>query len=287
MAKLYAPLITPFDGQEELDLEGLRRNLDFYESQPLDGYVVNGSSGEAEMLNDEERLRLVRLVRESTGRSVIAGVAASSVRVALQRIRALDGLELEAVLVRTPSYFGPQFDQRSFYESLAQASPHPILIYQIPQYTGVRLNAEVLGVLAGHPNIVGIKDSLGDLALLNEVEWPPHFSYLLGAAGLLLPGLLSGCKGGILALANLVPDLCRKLCELAQDGRVVEARALQKRLIPLNRAIGGSAGFGLAGLKAGVEILGLAAGPPRAPLRPLAKEQRRSLRRIMDDLSVG
>lgn len=286
MAQLYAPLVTPLTRGEDLDLEGLRRNLEFYESQPLDGYLVNGSSGEAEMLTPGERLRLLEVVRESTSRRVIAGVAAPSARATLEEISELRHLKVDSVLVRTPSYFGAQFDQRLYFETIAEASPFPVMIYQIPQYTGIRLNGDTLTALARHPNIVGIKDSLGDLALLNEAPWPDHFSYLVGAAGLLLPALLSGCHGGILALANLVPGECRRLCQLAEEGRLEPARQLQGRLIPLNRAIGGSRGFGIAGLKAGVELLGLAAGPPRNPLRALGEPDRQRLRTILSDLSA-
>ena len=117
MKGLYAPLITPFSDEEDLDLEGLRKNLEFYERQPLDGYLINGSSAEADMLNFSEQLQLLRTARAASNRTVIAGLAASSTRVALEKLEKLAEAEPDAVLVRTPSYFGAQFDQRLFFET--------------------------------------------------------------------------------------------------------------------------------------------------------------------------
>lgn len=284
MTELYAPLITPFDAAEGLDQEGFLSNLAFYEGKPLDGYLINGSSGEAEMLSFAEQVSLLRWARSATQRRLFFGLAPSSVKVALEEIQAIRDIAVDAVLVRTPSYFGSQFDQTLFYEELASRSPLPILIYQIPQNTGVRLTGDVLRRLAEHPNIIGIKDSLGDLSMLQEAAWPAGFSYYLGAANLMLSGLRSGAVGGILALANVVPDACRHLLDLFEQQRFEEAQALQRRLIPLGTALGGSRGFGMAGLKAAVECLGLAAGPPRRPLRSVCDDQREHLRALIDDV---
>lgn len=283
-AALYAPLITPFDGEEGVDYEAYLDNLRWYETQPLDGYLINGSSGEAEMLTASEQLELLRLTRANTRRALFTGVSPTSVRGALDEVERLNAIELEAVLVRTPSYFGSQLDQRAFFLELAQASLHPIVIYQIPQNTGVRLDERVLADLAGHPNIVGIKDSLGDLSLLQEVVRPPHFRYLLGAANLLLAGLRAGAAGGILALADVVPGACRRLLDLAAAGRWQEADELQRRLIPLNRAIGASRGYGIGGLKGSVGLLGLAGGAPRRPLKPLSEEGANHLAALLEEL---
>ncbi len=284
MFELYAPLITPFDGDENVDYQGFVNNLAWYDAQPLDGYLVNGSSGEADMLSGTEQFQLVELACQHTGRPVFAGIAACSVRVAVEEIERLRDLPLAAVLLRTPSYFGSQLDQRLFYRTVAESSPHPIIIYQIPQNTGVKLDERTLYDLAQHPNIIGIKDSLGDLSLLQEVEAPDSFRYLLGAANLLLPGLRAGADGGILALANVIPGPCRQLLNFAEAGEWDQAHMLQRRLIPLNRAIGGSRGYGIAGLKGAVELLGLHGGRPRSPLSPLKAEGRKTLRALISQL---
>lgn len=285
MLELYAPLITPFSDDESLDLRGFLRNLAWYESQPLDGYLINGSSGEADMLSAAEQLELLEATCANTGRAVFAGIAPTSVRVGLADLRRLRHLELRGVLVRTPSYFGSQLDQRQFYRALAEASSHPIVIYQIPQNTGIKLDESTLEELCQHPNIMGMKDSLGDLSLLQEVTPPPHFHYYLGAANLLLPGLRAGASGGILALADLVPGHCRRLLELFQAGDSDGAAELQRRLNPLNRAIGGSRGFGIAGLKAAVELQGLTGGAPRRPLRAITEHGRQTLQELLASLS--
>jgi 4-hydroxy-2-oxoglutarate aldolase len=284
MFELYAPLITPFDKDENVDEQGFLNNLAWYDTQPLDGYLINGSSGEADMLSAAEQLRLLELTCQSTDRPIFAGIAPTSVRVAVEEIERLRELPLAAVLVRTPSYFGAQLEQRIFYRAVADASPHPIVIYQIPQNTGVKLDERTLYDLAQHPNIIGIKDSLGDLSLLQEVDPPDSFRYLLGAANLLLPGLRAGAVGGILALADVVPSACRALLDLAAAGEWEKAQQLQRGLIPLSRAIGGSRGYGIAGLKGAVELLGLCGGPPRRPLAPLKAEGRKNLRAMISQI---
>ncbi len=276
---LYAPLVTPFQQNGDVDFQAWEENLAAYAREPLDGFLINGSSAEAEMLSESERLELLKRACES-GSTIIAGVCAQSNRVAREQVEALAEFPLESVLVRTPSYFGKQMDQIQFFSELADFSPHPLMIYQIPQYTGVKLDSATLRELSQHPNIVGIKDSLGDLAMLTQGGWPDDFRYLLGAAGLLLPGLTLGARGGILALANVLPKACRRLLELAPE-EPTAARELQAQLIPVNTAIGGSRGFGIAGLKAAVEIQGYRAGPPRRPLRPITPDQRVRLQELL------
>lgn len=284
---LYAPLITPFAEDESVDFEALAYNLSLYENSPLTGYLVNGSSGEAEMLTLEERNAVLKKVVGATDRPVLAGIIASSIRDALRQIDDLANLSLEAVLVRTPSYYGRQMDQVEFFRTLADKASLPIMIYQIPQYTGVKLTGEELCPLSEHPNIVGIKDSLGDLALLNECAWPIDFRYFLGASALLQPGMAAGACGGILALANVVPELCARLLRLAQKADLAtEARALQRALIPLNRMLGGSRGFGLAGLKEACRLQGFRTGPVRKPLRALSAGQIRMLKTELEKLPV-
>jgi dihydrodipicolinate synthase/N-acetylneuraminate lyase len=287
MLELYAPLITPFDDDESVDIAGFLENLQWYESRPLDGYLINGSSGEAEMLTPEEQLGILQAARSATKRTLFAGIAPQSLRAALRELERLADLKLDGVLVRTPSYFGSQLDQLTFYRDLAAASSFPVLIYQIPQNTGVRIDEQVLAKLVECPNIVGIKDSLGDLTLLQEVPSPKGFRYLLGAANLMVPGLRAGASGGILALANVIPERCREMLDLANAGHWNQAGELQRRVIPLNRAIGGSRGYGIAGLKAAVELRGLRGGPPRRPLKRLGPEEREALRALVDGAMSG
>ena len=285
MAPLFAPLITPFTDQENVDLDMMSRNLEKYEQLPLTGYLVNGSSGEADMLSQSERVALVERVSKESRRPIMAGIVASSVVEAKRQIDSHHDLRIETFLVRTPGYYGKQFDQVDFFHQLATHSERPIMVYQIPQYTGIKLSGEQLSRIAEHPNVVGIKDSLGDLSLLNEVSWPSRFQYFLGASALIQPGLAAGADGGILALANVVPQHCRKLLDLSTQAENLEpARRLQQHLIPLNRALGGSRGFGLAGLKEACRLVGFEVGRLRSPLKPLPSGGTEQLQALLERL---
>lgn len=284
---LFAPLITPFSTDERIDFAALESNVAKYETTPLSGFLVNGSSGEAEMLTVEERTELARVVVACASRPVLVGIVASSVYDLQSQIESLADLDVEGLLIRTPGYYGAQFDQVDFFTKAADLSPHPVLVYQIPQYTGVKLTGSEMSQIAAHPNIVGIKDSLGDLSLLNEVTWPDDFRYYLGASGLLQPGMSAGAFGGILALANVVPDHCAQLIALSRDStQTKKAREFQGRLIPLNRALGGSRGFGLAGLKYACELSGYKSGVLRSPLRPISSQGMELIEFLMRDLPV-
>ena len=285
MLPLYAPLITPFTDQENVDLDMMSRNLEKYEALPLTGYLVNGSSGEADMLSQSERVALVERVSKLSRRPVLAGIVASSVVEAKRQIDSHEDLRIESFLIRTPGYYGGQFDQVDFFHQLADYSRRPIMIYQIPQYTGIKLTGDQLSRIAEHPNVVGIKDSLGDLSLLNEVSWPARFHYFLGASALIQPGVAAGVAGGILALANVVPDHCRKLLDFSvRPDKAEQARQLQQQLIPLNRALGGSRGFGLAGLKEACRLVGFEVGRLRSPLKPLPSGGTEQLQALLERL---
>ena len=287
MLELHAPLITPYNDRERIDLDAFARNLAWYETQPLDGYLINGSSGEAEMLTSAEQRELLQHTLALTRRPVLAGVSATSSYATLSEIEQLDGLALSGILLRTPSYFGSQLDQVSYYIEVAEHSAYPLLVYQIPQNTGVKLEASALDEIAAHPNIIGIKDSLGDLTLLQESSRPESFRYLLGAANLLLPGVRAGANGGILALANVVPTSCRRLLELIEAEEWTQAQELQCRLIPLNRALGGSQGYGIAGLKAAVAAVGLTGGYPRRPLKKITAPAEEQIRSLVETVSAS
>ncbi len=284
MPELYAPLLTPFRDDESLDADALTQNVAWYDRCELTGYVLNGTSGEADMLTFAEHLEVARVVRQATQRRLLFGLVAQSLHTALKQMEQIAELGVDAVLARTPSCFGKQLDQVDFYIALAEASPLPVLIYQIPQNTGVRLTPEVLEELAEHPKILGIKDSLGDLALLQGTELPEDFAYYFGNSNLILAALQAGATGGILGLANVKPRLCGDLIKAFEAGDLPKALAAQRRLIILGRILGSSNGFGLAGLKAGLEMEGFRAGKPRRPLKRLSQAQYQQLEDLLESL---
>jgi dihydrodipicolinate synthase/N-acetylneuraminate lyase len=197
---------------------------------------------------------------------------------------------VDAVLVRTPSFFKPQMTTDAFvrhFSEIADATPVPVLLYNVTLYTGVNLLPDAVERLAVHPNIVGMKESGSDIGQIAEyvARTPDDFTVLAGSATTLVHALCAGCDGAILALASLAPAECVLMLTLVREKRLDEAHALQRRLMPLARSVGTS--YGVPGLKAALELKGYAGGPPRPPAssscrRPCAtsnlRRRRKSLR---------
>ena len=244
---------------------------------PLTGLVVLGSNGEAAQLEDEEADRIVEIVRAGvpSSRPLMAGTGRESTRATIAATRRAAAAGVDAALVRTPSFFKPQMTTDAFvrhYSEVADASPVPVLLYNVTLYTGVNLLPDAVERLAVHPNIVGIKESGSDVGQMAEyvARTPDEFTVLAGSATTLVHALCAGCDGAILALASLVPDECVRMMALVAEQRLEEARALQRRLMPLARSVGST--YGVPGLKAALELLGYAGGPPRPPLRAVSSE---------------
>ncbi len=239
----------------------------------LRGIVVLGSNGEAAHLEDHEADRLVKVARSAVPRDrvLMAGTGRDGTKATIEATRRAAKLGVDAVLVRTPGFFKGQMTSDAFvrhYHAVADASPVPVLLYNVQMYTGVSLAPATVERLAEHPNIVGIKESGGDIGQISEVvnRTPDDFVVLAGSATTFFPALCVGAAGGILAVAGLVPDLCSRLMELVSEERLTEARALQRRLTPLARSVGTT--YGVPGLKAALDLMGLAGGTPREPLAP-------------------
>jgi 4-hydroxy-2-oxoglutarate aldolase len=191
--------------------------------------------------------------------------------------------------VRTPAFFKAQMTSDVFvrhYTEVADASPVPVLLYNVTMFTGVTLGADAVQRLAAHPNIVGTKESGSDITLLGEyvTRTPADFTVLAGSATTFFHALCAGCDGAILALAALLPDDCVRLQALVRDNRIDEARALQQRITPLARSVGGQ--FGVAGLKAALTLAGFAGGLPRPPLRPAASATIDTIRHQLEELGA-
>jgi 4-hydroxy-2-oxoglutarate aldolase len=274
LSGVLAPLPTPFDDQDRLDLERLRPALARWLETPLAGFVVLGTNGEAGLLGEDESDRVVECARSviPAGRPLVAGAGRESTAATIQATRRAAALGADAVLVRTPSFFKSQMNGDAFfrhYMAVADAAPIPVLLYNFTAATGVTLTPATVARLARHPNIVGIKESGSDIAQLSDLvtTTPAQFSVLAGSASTFFAALCTGVSGGILALAALLPDACVRLFELVRDGHYDQARALQERLLPVARLI--SSTYGVPGLKAALAISGYDVGKPRAPLAAL------------------
>jgi 4-hydroxy-2-oxoglutarate aldolase len=271
-AGVYTPIITPFRRDDTVDEAGLRDNVKRWMSTMLSGIVVLGSNGEAPQLSDDEADRVVAVAREEVpaGRPFIAGTGRESTRATIAATARAARAGAEAALVRTPSFFKTQMTADVFvqhYTAVADASPIPVLLYNVTMFTGVNLPVDAVAALAEHRNIVGMKESGSDLAQIADLvsRTPDDFTVLAGSATTYFHALCAGCDGGILALASIFPDECVWLKELVRDNRLDEARALQRRLTPIARTIGTA--HGVPALKAALDLLGYTGGPPRPPLR--------------------
>jgi 4-hydroxy-2-oxoglutarate aldolase len=283
---VFAPLTTPFDSADHLSLPRVRENVARYNATRLAGYVVTGSTGEAILLSMAETEELWAAVIEAAGtdKVLIAGTAAETTTETILRTRRAADLGFEVALVRTPHYYQSQMTAdvlADFYRRVADVSPIPILIYSIPQYTGITVEAPLVERLSEHENIAGIKDSSGSVQRAAEMVRAGRndFRVLVGSASTFFAALMVGASGGILALADALPDACVELYELSMAGKIAEARALQQRLLPASRAL--VSRWGATGMKYALDRLGYYGGPVREPLRPLGEAARAEIDEVL------
>jgi 4-hydroxy-2-oxoglutarate aldolase len=290
-AGIFTPIVTPFK-DDEIDDAGLRRNVSQWMRTPLAGLVVLGSNGEAPQLEDAEADRAIAIARDGVPRDrmLVAGTGRESTKATIAATRRAAALGADAALVRTPSFFKPQMTSDLFvrhYTEVADASPIPVLLYNVTMFTGVNLLPDAVERLSSHRNIVGMKESGNDLAQISEyiARTPDDFTILAGAASTLFHSLCAGCDGAILAVAGVLPDMCVELFTLVRGGRLAEARALQQRIAPLARSVGST--FGVAGLKAALDLVGYIGGAPRPPLRPATPQVVEIIRGQLEALGVS
>jgi len=288
---IMPPIPTPFDAAGEVHVGALVENLERWNQYDLRGYVVLGSNGEGVYLDEAEKVHVWETARRAipADKLLVAGTGAESTRQTIAiTLRAADA-GADAALVVTPHYYGPKMTPDSLvqhYVKVADASPIPILIYNVPKFTNVNMNATAVARAAEHPNIAGIKDTSGNITQLADTVRVvgPDFQVLAGSASFLLAGLTVGAVGGILALANIAPQMGLELTRLFEAGARHEAAELQRRMIPVNNAV--TARFGIAGLKAALDMLGYYGGPVRSPLLGLAEDERQTLREILQEGAI-
>ena len=189
-------------------------------------------------------------------------------------------------LVVTPFYYKAQMTAaalEAYYREVAEKSKIPIILYTVPKFTGLELPLQTIAAMATHPNVIGLKDSSGNVAAISETlkACPPEFCVFQGHGSILFSALLLGAKGGILALSNMAPAETVEIHKLFQAGDYEKAREMQFRLLPVNQKIVG--GYGVPGIKCAVDMLGYAGGDPRPPLRPVSREARESIRQILKE----
>ena len=283
---IIPPLVTPFDETGGIRYDYFERNMDRYLEAGVEGYLVIGSNGESVYLEHSEKLKLIETARKRLPSSVmlLAGTGVESTQATIELTKEAADRGVDAVLVKNPFYFKNQmtFDVYfSHYTAVAEASPVPVVIYNVPAFTGISLDSSLVIELAKHPNLRGMKDSSGNVKLISEVVWntdPRKFSVLAGAAPTLFPSMVVGARGGIVALACAAPKAMMALYRAVVTGDHKTAEIIQRIIAPAAGAV--TEKLGIAGLKGAMELEGFQPGLPRRPLLPLKQAQRQNLEQI-------
>jgi len=286
---IFPALTTPFEG-EDIAVHRLRENVAKFNAFDLAGYVVLGSTGECVLLSNDEAERLARATRETAapGKLVIAGTGQESTKLTIALTNRMGAVGVDAALVRPPSYYKAKMTRdvlRRHYLDVAEGAKIPLIIYNIPQNTGITIEPELVIELSKHSNIVGLKDSSGDLDYLDKIipNIPEDFSYLIGSPFVLVPALQKGASGAILAVANAAPAVCLDIYRLFTEGRIEEAGKHHNDLLPLIKAVMET--YGIPGLKYALTARGFFGGPVRRPLLPLAEEAKPEIEALLKALS--
>jgi len=286
---IFAAITTPFDGDGAVAVDRLRENIARYNRIPLAGYVAVGSTGESVLLTRAEVEQVFSAVREAAapGRILIAGTGSESTPETISRSKAAADLGFDGVLVKTPSFYKSALNPDTLaehYRRVADTSKLPVILYSIPQLTGVALEADLVARLAEHPNIIGIKESSGNVQRVGEIiaAVPEGFQVVVGSADTLYASLLLGAVGGVLALADCLPELCIELYRAVAADQTVNARGLNRRILPASKKIVRQ--LGIAGLKYAMDYRGYYGGPVRGPLVPISAAQKREVEAVVNSL---
>lgn len=285
------PMITPFKENGDVDYEGFVSNIEKWNETGMSGYLVLGSNSETVYLSEKEKLELVRLAvkTKKEGRYLLVGSGMESLRETIELTNKAGEIGADAALILTPNYYNTAMTSEAlinYFTKVADNTNIPILIYNVPKFTHINIKADAIEKLSRHPNIIGMKDSSGDMPQM--ATWkrivPEDFNLFVGTASAWFPALALGVEGAILALANSNPNECVKVQELFEKGKWEEARELYQRVFPVNTAVTGT--YGIPGLKYVCDKLGYTGGYPRTPLLPIKEEGKTALDEILEKAHV-
>jgi len=280
------PITTPFDA-EVIDHVALRSNIDRWATTGITGYVVLGSTGERVHLDEREYLEVIEITRAvvSDSMAFIVGAGQQSTAGTVKEVAKAAAAGADAVLVITPHFYRSAISQESlvtYYRSVADAAPVPVLLYSMPALTGIKIEPETIARLSEHPNIIGVKDSSNDVAGFSETVrlCPAEFAVMTGNGTIFLDALRAGATGAILAVGCVVPEVCVEIFRAVQAGDLERATMLQSKLTPLATAV--TTRFGIGGLKAALDLAGYRGGDIRAPLQPPAETARTEIAKLLE-----
>lgn len=286
------PLITPFSESGSVDFEAFGRNIERMNDTGLCGYLVLGSNGETPYIDEKDKIELVRLCakKAAPGKLIMAGTGLESTSSTVELTRRAADAGAQCALVLTPSYYHEQMGddaQIAYFTAVADQSPIPILIYNVTKFTHINISPAAVSRLSQHPNIIGMKDSSGNIAGLigyMTAGLDPEFNLMVGTASAWYPALCIGVRGAVMALANCCPRECVQVQTLYEAGKYTEALALYKRMFPVNACVTGK--LGVPALKHACDCLGFEGGHPKSPLLPLTEEQRGQVEGILHRAQV-
>jgi 4-hydroxy-2-oxoglutarate aldolase len=285
LAGVMPPIATPFEGGDVAP-DRLRENFQKWNETDLSGYLVLGSNGETAYLNDKERLSVVEISREAIPPSklMLVGTGMESTRETIRFTNRVAKMGADYALVITPFYFKDSMKPQILHDhfiSIADSAQIGILLYNVPRFTGINMEPDLVARLSEHPNIVGIKDSSGHIGQLSEIVHlcRKGFAVFTGSAPVLFSALCIGAVGGIVAVANVIPQEFSKIQALFRKGNIDEARHLQHRFTPLAKAV--TVRYGIGGLKAAMDLAGYFGGNPRPPLQRPGKKAEEELRQLL------
>jgi 4-hydroxy-2-oxoglutarate aldolase len=284
LSGVFAPICTPFARDESVDDGALRENLARYAVSGLLGYLALGSNGENRSLSEDERLHVLDLIvrHKGSGQIVLAGATYDAQRETERFLAGAADAGADFGLVLSPGYFRKQMTDDVLYRyfsTLADTSPLPLLLYNAPGFCGVTLSPSLVGRLAGHPNIVGMKDSASSGVEQFLPLQSAHFSVLAGSANFLFPAMMGGSSGGTVSLANSFPAVALRLYEYGRDRDERDGVPCQEWVSRVNNAISGT--YGVPGVKAAMDLAGYVGGIPRRPLLPLEPGQVEAMRELL------
>jgi len=284
---ILAPVTTPFSRQGDILLDALVRNVEKYMDSPLAGILVGGSTGEAPHLDFDETVQIVEAVAQvmTPGKKLAAGIACSTLKEAQSFVDRISHLSIDAVLVSVPSYYKNRMNDSAlagYFQAIAEYSPFPVILYNIPRFSGVPMSIDLVRKLAAHENIIAMKDSSADLIFMQkvlDVARRGEFQLITGSAETLSSALILGIKSGILAVACVLPELVADVIN-AFEQRLPDLPLKQIRLCQISWTL--VRDLGIQGVKYAMDLRGYEGGYCRLPLGPLTEEEKRCAERVLE-----
>lgn len=282
--KVITAMVTPFDENNQLDLFRTTELIEYLLDNGTDGLVIAGTTGESPTLTHEEKIQLFEhVVQTVNGRvPVIAGTGSNNTQETIEFTKAAESVGVDATLLVTPYYNKPnQLGLMRHFESIAKNTELPIMLYNIPGRSVVKMDAQTVIQLAQIDNIVSVKDSTGDLdsiaAIIEATD--DNFSVYSGDDSLTLPLLSIGSKGVVSVASHIIGNDMRTMIDLFYAGKIEEAAALHRKIIPVVHAL--FMAPSPAPVKAALSVNDLQVGSVRLPLVPLTNEEQALLRHIL------